>query len=212
VVPQQGSSHCQHPVSPEERRRTIYLGGFPSPIPHAPGTACLSALASPLALFAFVIEILDGDGPKPGSFWMVPKKCCCHLPKKPKDPEEKTPGPQDKTPTVSHKALADVQKPVASGNDAMTGVVPSVQVDLPQPPSSSLLPARSPGHLPYVNTFVSANPFPVGHDQEAMYQWRRKAEAVGIPRMIMAQIAKEAGLIKSELHIFKEISLSFPCK
>jgi hypothetical protein len=45
------------------------------------------------ALFAFVIEILDRDGPKPGSFWAVPKKHHHHLPKKPKDPEEKTPGP-----------------------------------------------------------------------------------------------------------------------
>jgi hypothetical protein len=43
-------------------------------------------------LFAFVIKILDGDGPKPRFFWLVPKKChCCSL-KKPKDPEEKTPG------------------------------------------------------------------------------------------------------------------------
>jgi hypothetical protein len=162
-------------------------------------------------LFAFVIEILDRDGPKPGSFWMVPKKRCCRSPKKPKDPEEKTPGPQDKTLTASHEAPADVQKPVAGGNDMMTGVVPSVPVDLPQPPSSSLLSVHSPGLLPYVNTFVSANPFPIGHDQEAMYQWRRKAEAVGIPCTIMAQIAEEAGLVKSELQIFNEICLSFPC-
>jgi hypothetical protein len=161
-------------------------------------------------LFAFVIEILDGDGPKPGSFWAVPKKRCRRLPKKPKDPEEKTPGSQDKTPMVSCKVPADVQKPVAGGNDAMTGVVPSVQVDLPQSPSSSLLPARSPGHLPYVNTFVSANPFPVGCDQEAMYQWKRKAEAIGIPHTIMAQIAEEAGLLKSELKMFKELSLGYP--
>jgi hypothetical protein len=162
------------------------------------------------ALFAYVIEILDGDGPKPGSFWAVPKKRRRRLPKKPKDPEGKTPGSQDKTPTVSRTALADVQKPVAGGNDAMTGVVPSIEADLPQPPSSSLPSARSPGHLPYVNTFVSANPFPVGHDQEAMYKWKCKADAIGIPRTIMAQIAEEAGLVKSELKIFKELSLGFP--
>jgi hypothetical protein len=161
-------------------------------------------------LFAFIIEILNGDGPKPGSFWVVPKKRRCRLPKKPKDPKEKTPGPQDKTLTVSHKAPGDVQKPVASGNDTMTGVVPSVPVDLPLPPSSSLLSARPPGLLPYVNTFVSANPFPIGHNQEAMYQWRHKAEAVGIPHTIMAQIAEEAGLLRSELQIFQEICLGLP--
>jgi hypothetical protein len=84
-------------------------------------------------LFAFIIEILDGDGPKPGSFWIVPKKCHHRLPKKPKDPEEKTPGPQDKTPTVSHEAPAVVQKPGANGNDAMTGVMPSAPADPPPP-------------------------------------------------------------------------------
>jgi hypothetical protein len=61
-----------------------------------------------------------------------------------------------------------------------------------------------------MNTFVSANPFPMVHDQEAMYQWRHKAEAVGIPHMIMAQIAEEACLVKIELKLFKEVCLSFP--
>jgi hypothetical protein len=57
----------------------------------------------------------------------MPKKChCCSL-KKPKDPEKKTSSPQDKTPKVSHKAPAVVQKPVDDGNDAMIGVVPSVE-------------------------------------------------------------------------------------
>jgi hypothetical protein len=154
------------------------------------------------ALFAFVIEILDGDGPTPGSFWAVPKKRRCRLPKKPKDPEEKTPGSQDNTPTASHKAPADVQKLVAGGNDVMTGVVPSVHVDLPQPPSSSLLPARSPGLLPYVNTFVSANPFPKWPDRASWTTWIVAAEAVGIPRIIMVQIAEEAGLKGFELMIF----------
>jgi hypothetical protein len=155
------------------------------------------------ALFAFVIEILDGDGPKPGSFWVVLKKRCHHLPKKPKDPEEKTPSPQDKTPMASHKALADVQKPVAGGNDMITGVVPSVHVDLPQPPSSSLLPACSPGHLPYVNTFVSANPFPKWPDRPSWTQWIAAAEAAGILHTIMVQIAKEEGLKGFKLTIFR---------
>jgi hypothetical protein len=133
---------------------------------------------------------------------MVPKKHHhCSL-KKPKDPKEKTPGPQDKTPTASHEAPGDVQKPVASGNDAMTGVVPSVTADLLQPLSLSSLSAHSPGHLPYVNTFLSANPFPSGYDLEPVYQWRKRAEAVGLPCTIMAQIAEEAGHPKSELKFF----------
>jgi hypothetical protein len=62
---------------------------------------CAQVLLPPLcpmakgkkALFAFIIEILNRDGPKPESFWMVSKKHHCHSLKKPKDPEEKTPGP-----------------------------------------------------------------------------------------------------------------------
>jgi hypothetical protein len=86
------------------------------------------------ALFAFVIEILNGDGPNPVTFWSVPKKRCHCLPKKPKDPEEKTPVSQGKTLMATHEAPAEVQKPVAGENDVMTGVVPSVPADLPQPP------------------------------------------------------------------------------
>jgi hypothetical protein len=164
------------------------------------------------ALFTFVIEILNGDGPAPGSFWMVPKKHHCCLLKKPKDPEEKTPGLQDKTPKVSHEAPAVVQKPVADGNDAMTGVVPSAPVDPPQPPSLSLLSAHSPGHLPYMNTFMSANlfPFPLGCDPGPAHAWCTKGLAAGIPRMILAQIAEEAGLTRSELRLFRRVFLRDP--
>ena len=87
------------------------------------------------ALFAYVIKILNGNRPKPGPYWLVLKKRHCYLPKKPKDPEEKTPVPQNKTSTMSHKALADVQRPVAGENDMMTGVVPSAPTDSPFPPS-----------------------------------------------------------------------------
>jgi hypothetical protein len=154
------------------------------------------------ALFTFIIEILNGDGPKPGSFWIVLKKHHCHSPKKPKDPEEKTPGPQDKTPMVSHEALADVQKPVAGGKDVMTGVMPSAPMNLPQPPSSSLLSAHPPRHLLYVNTFLSANPFPTGHDMASADQWKVKAIAAGILCTVIGQIAKEAGQTGIKLKFF----------
>ena len=29
-------------------------------------------------MFVFILEVLDRDGPKPGSFWEVQKKCHCH--------------------------------------------------------------------------------------------------------------------------------------
>jgi hypothetical protein len=106
---------------------------------------------------------------------------------------------------VSHEAPANVQKPVASENDAMTGVMPSALADLPQLPSSSLLSMHSPRHLPYMNTFLSANPFliPLGCDAGCVQDWCAKAKAVGIPHMIMAQIAEEAGLTESEVNLFK---------
>jgi hypothetical protein len=181
---------------------------------------CAQVLLPPLCpmakgekvLFAFIIEILDGDGPKPGSFWIVPKKRHHHSLKKPKDPEEKTPGPQDKTPTVSHEAPAVIQKPGANGKGARRGVGPSAPTNPPpppQPPSLSSLSARSPGHLPYVNTFLSANPFPPGYDLEPVYQWRVRADTAGLLHTIMVQIAEEAGHPKSEMKFFREQVLGF---
>jgi hypothetical protein len=103
---------------------------------------------------------------------------------------------------VPQDAPAVVQKLVAGGNDVMTGVVPSAPTDLPQPPSPSLLSAHSPGHLPYMNTFPSANPFPAGYDMTSANEWMRKAVAVGILCMVIGQIAEEAGQTGVELKFF----------
>jgi hypothetical protein len=162
-------------------------------------------------LFTYVIEILNGNGPKPGPFWLVLKKCHCHSLRKPKDPEEKTPVPQDKTPMTSYEAPADVQRLVAGENDVMSGVAPSAPTDSPKPPSLSPLPMHSPRVLPYMNTFISANPFPAGFDLPAMQQWMTKAEAVGTPHTIMGQIAEGAGLTTGTLMIYHEITLNLPC-
>src|SRR6267142_3700597 len=44
-------------------------------------------------MFVFILEVLDGDGPKSGSFWEVPKKRR-HRPTLPKKPEV-SPGPSE---------------------------------------------------------------------------------------------------------------------
>jgi hypothetical protein len=67
-----------------------------------------------------------------------------------------------------------------------------------------------------MNTFVSANPFPIhnpalDHEPgERWYQWRLKAEAIGIPCTVMVQIAEEAGLVKFNMMHFKTVVLGFP--
>jgi len=48
-------------------------------------------------LFVFVMEVMDGEGPKPGSFWIVPKKRRCRpLPAK-SPPPPSVPGPPAST-------------------------------------------------------------------------------------------------------------------
>jgi hypothetical protein len=84
----------------------------------------------------------------------------------------------------------------------MTGVMPSASTDLPQPPSLSLLPVHSPWQLPYMSTFVSANPFPKWPDCASWKTWVAATEAAGILCTIMVQIAKEAGLKGFELMCF----------
>src|SRR6267142_6140672 len=84
-------------------------------------------------MFVFILEVLDGTGPKPGSFWTVPKKRRRHLllPKLPEVPLHEPSAPP---------ALPAVQEP--GGSDMMTGVEPSAPTDLPPPP------IPTPGPLP----------------------------------------------------------------
>src|SRR6267142_5862183 len=95
---------------------------------------CARALLPPLCpvakgkkvMFVFILEVLDGTGPKPGSFWTALKKHCHRLllPKLPKVPPcEPLPPP----------ALPAVREP--SGHDMMTGVEPSAPIDPPPPPA-----------------------------------------------------------------------------
>src|SRR6266850_2491675 len=75
-------------------------------------------------MFVFILEVLDGDGPKPGSFWTAPKKRHRHLllPKLPKVPPHE--------PLV---ILASPAIPEPHRHEMMTGVEPSAPIDLPPP-------------------------------------------------------------------------------
>ena len=82
------------------------------------------------AMFVFILEVLDGDGPKPGSFWEVPKKRR-HRPTLLKKPKV--------LPVASEAlvkaplALTLIEQPDLDGNDLMTGVMPSALPDPPTP-------------------------------------------------------------------------------
>src|SRR6266850_613573 len=76
-------------------------------------------------MFVFILEVLDGDGPKPGSFWIAPPKRRrpLPLPKSPEIPPRNPPVPP---------ALPAAVEP--RGHEMMTGVEPSAPVAPPTPP------------------------------------------------------------------------------
>src|SRR6267142_815251 len=76
-------------------------------------------------MFVFILEVLDGDGPKPGSFWTAPKKRRRPLPL-PSSPEVP---PCEPSVTPALPAVVEL-----SGHEMMTGVEPSAPLDLPPPP------------------------------------------------------------------------------
>ena len=76
-------------------------------------------------MFVFILEVLDGVGPKPGSFWTVPKKRRRPLPllRSPEVP------PCEPSVTLALPAVVELR-----GHEMMTGVVPSAPIDLPPLP------------------------------------------------------------------------------
>src|SRR5579863_557698 len=69
-------------------------------------------------LFVFVMEVMDGDGPKPGSFWIVPKKRRrrpppAKSPPPPSVPEAPAPAPPTRpvTPQVSEAIREAILRP-----------------------------------------------------------------------------------------------------
>src|SRR6267142_2233820 len=110
---------------------------------------CAQVLLPPLCpmakgkkvMFVFILEVLDGTGPKPGSFWTVPKKHrhCLLLPKLPKVP------PCEPPVTSASPAVPEPRR-----HEIMTGVEPSAPIDLPPP-----VPTPCPLVPPSVCTFTS---------------------------------------------------------
>src|SRR6267142_6813928 len=82
-------------------------------------------------MFVFILEVLDGTGPKPGSFWTAPKKRPRRLllPKLPEVPPHE--------PSVISASPAVLEP---SGHEMMTGVEPSAPIDLPPPRPPPWLP------------------------------------------------------------------------
>jgi len=123
-------------------------------------------------MFVFILEVLDGSGPKPGSFWTAPKKCHYRLllPKLPEVPPREPPAPP---------ALPAVQE--LSGCDVMTGVEPSAPINPPPPPTPTPGPLPP---LPYDDTvarrliglftaeaILTIHPFPQELDRLRIVRW-----------------------------------------
>src|SRR6267142_2739223 len=96
-------------------------------------------------MFVFILEVLDGDGPKSGSFWEVPKKRH-HRPTLPKKPKEKPVA----SPLASEALVESLLTltlpavPEPCGHEMMTGVEPSAPNELPPPiPSTRPPPLHS---------------------------------------------------------------------
>src|SRR6266850_382255 len=104
------------------------------PLFHTHLVQCAQALLPPLCpvvmgkrvMFVFILEVLDGDGPKSGSFWEVPKKRH-HRPTLPKKPKEKPVA----SPLASEALVESLLTltlpavPEPCGHEMMTGVEPS---------------------------------------------------------------------------------------
>jgi len=113
------------------------------------------------AMFVFILEVLDGDGPKSGSFWEVLKKHRHHptLPKKPEVPpaasEALVEAPLTPTP---------LEQPDPDGHDLMTGVVHPALPDPPTPPPSNL------SH-PLAEAVFAILPIPHEFDHTGIVRW-----------------------------------------
>src|SRR6267142_2078937 len=111
-------------------------------------------------MFVFILEVLDGDGPKSGSFWEVPKKHH-HRPTLPKKPEEK---PKALVESLLASTSPAVLEP--RGHEIMTGVEPSAPIDLPPPiptsgpPVPPTAPARTAPRVEMVAESLALVPFP----------------------------------------------------
>src|SRR6267142_722012 len=129
-------------------------------------------------MFVFILEVLDGDGPKSGSFWEVPKKRR-RRPTLPKKPDEKPEASPSASEALVESLLASTSPavPEPSGHEMMTGVMPSVPIDLPPPvptpgpPVPPTAPARAAPREETLAESLTLVPFPREYAQPGIVRW-----------------------------------------
>ena len=131
-------------------------------------------------MFVFILEVLDRDGPKSGSFWEVPKKCR-HRPTLPKKPEEKPKVSPSASEALVESLLTSTSPavPEPSGHEMMTGVEPSAPIDLPPPvpPPGPPIPPTTPACAAPREEMLAESlalvPFPWEFAQPGIVRWGR---------------------------------------
>jgi len=152
-------------------------------------------------MFVFILEVLDGDGPKPGSFWEVPKKRR-HRPTLPKKPDEKPVASPSASEALvkSLLTLASPAVPEPSRHEMITGVEPSAPIDLPPPiptpgpPVPPTTPARATLREETLEQLLALVPFPREFAHSRIVSWGRGFHQRGFSfdRVSLAWIVNEA--------------------
>src|SRR6267142_1824968 len=153
-------------------------------------------------MFVFILEVLDGDGPKSGSFWEVPKKRR-RRPTLPKKPDEKPEASPSASEALVESLLASTSPavPEPSGHEMMTGVMPSVPIDLPPPvptpgpPVPPTAPARAAPREETLAESLTLVPFPREYAQPGIVRWGQSYRHRGysFDRATLLRIVNGAG-------------------
>ena len=152
-------------------------------------------------MFVFILEVLDGDGPKPGSFWEVPKKRR-HRPTLPKKPDEKPVASPSASEALVDSLLASTSPavPEPSGHEMMTGVKPSAPIDppppfpTPGPPVPPTTPARTAPREEMLAELLALVPFPREFAHSGIVSWGHGYQQWGFSfdRVTLAWIVNKA--------------------
>jgi hypothetical protein len=141
----------------------------------------------------FILEILDGDRAQSGSFWEVLKKHHRRHPIKLKKPEV-TPGvapvalkKPEVSPTTTLVAQAILKKPDQVGEDAMTGVEPSVSANPYH--SCTFLSSLSVGE----SFFLTHCPFHHKFDCARIKKWLSQVKTCNMSFRAIGAIVRNAG-------------------
>jgi hypothetical protein len=150
-------------------------------------------------MFVFILEVLRGvEGPRPDSFWDVPKKRRRHhLPKKPKVlPSEALPKKSEVSPPEAPAAsskpeVPPPESPVASALGELPGLdeddMMEEHVRSPFLDSFILLtPPSRPYHTPTLfewGRWTQENQFPRSYNRNRVLNWVAEADSKGFPRV-----------------------------